>query len=211
MSDKETSNSINEGSETESQLAEDGDLSRAVLIASSTNKSILDFESTQLNQVDVGAPAGAQCHSIPCSASRETSLCCNRDRIAEAEIRHEIEEDKASFSGSDSDCSTFKMHPIRQTEIEQVTSWNPSEGYLKRCFHWRLRHRVKMIGALRRHIEWFVDKHGPQSIHDLFALESVKDFTDLDSDVIDAVQRSKRLRLSERDSDPSQGTVTPFQ
>lgn len=55
----------------------------------------------------------------------------------------------------------------------------------------------KTISAVRRQIEWFIATEGPIRVPDILRKQRILDLTDSEQDVMDAISRSKKLRLDD--------------
>ena len=94
------------------------------------------------------------------------------------------------------DMDEFIIRP--KTHIpEPEVKFEPDEADLKRVQSWRDRQRRKCISALRRQIEWIVKEEGSVGVPDLANRDRVKDLTDMESDVMEAVLASNKLCFDE--------------
>jgi hypothetical protein len=127
----------------------------------------------------------------------------------ECEIASGIPEVDNSPVSASSSASSFLIRGtpsvIRSLPIHQQT---PSDEQLRDANAWRQRQRNKLLGALRRQIEWIVLHDGPMSICDLLAIERIRDLTEQQSDVIEALSRSVRVHFRPTcDSDTAENTL----
>jgi hypothetical protein len=88
------------------------------------------------------------------------------------------------------DRATFS---VINTTVEQ---YNPTEWEIKRSNGWRDRQKRKLISALRRDIEWLVERNDAVTIQDLLEEDRIRDLTDRREDILEAVSLSQSVCLA---------------
>ncbi len=81
---------------------------------------------------------------------------------------------------------SLETRPQRKRTVSDITSIDT-----------RARQNDKAIAAVRRQIEWFVSTEGPMQINDLMRKQRIMDLTDSRTDLTDAIERSKKVRLED--------------